>query len=158
MLDVLLSCRATTWYSSDRQGKSVWSAETCQPHPSQRRAYQGLWGGGVHFLLPCPAELLSPTAINRDVENFTASQMPSNIYAAFSTCFYQNNWPERKWRRHGDGLYWNSADNDTQPRDHYPQVLLSWPSVWEDKAIMDSLIVNPIQEGNSDSTICDESI
>lgn len=148
MQGVLPSCRATAWCSSDLQGKSVWSAETCPPHPSQTLASQGLWGGGAHFLPLYPAELLSPKTKKMDVQTCVSittvvKQQTGFFFVSVSpfNSFNRHYWPERRWRHHADALCWNSADNDTQPRGHYPLALLSWPtSVCEDRDLFMFLI------------------
>lgn len=98
-LDVLLSCHATAWCFSDRREKSVWSAETYHRHLSQRLAYRGPRGGGVHSDLPSPAELWSPTETGVFV---WIAQVNLNLGLAPS--FHPSYWPETKWRHHGDGL------------------------------------------------------
>lgn len=127
----LLSCHATAWCSSDLQGKSVWSAETCRPHPSQTLASQSLWGGGAHFLPLSHAELLSPETIQMYFQTVSAVNRQAFLCLWVLISINKYYWPERRWRHRVDVLCWNSADNGTQPRGHYPRVLLSWPtSVW----------------------------
>lgn len=135
MQGVLLSCRATAWCSAGLLGKSVWSAETCPPHPSQTLASHGLSGGGAHFLPPYPAELSSPETKN---VNQVGHRWPgfcqhrkccAKEAAGFlSVSFNRYYWPERRWMHHADALCWNSAYSDTQPRGHCLQALLFWPT------------------------------